>query len=102
MFSGPTMRTLFLLCSAVAFVVSPVCGQSSARPDEVQQQADDIVSVYRKIIVLTADDAAIDADARDRVLMLGKMLFQQNEEKLAALRLALSSSASKFDSFLNR
>jgi peptidoglycan/xylan/chitin deacetylase (PgdA/CDA1 family)/Flp pilus assembly protein TadD len=96
------MRTLFLLCSAVAFVVSPVCGQSSARPDEVQQQADDIVSVYRKIIVLTADDAAIDADARDRVLMLGKMLFQQNEEKLAALRLALSSSASKFDSFLNR
>jgi peptidoglycan/xylan/chitin deacetylase (PgdA/CDA1 family) len=71
-----------------------------ALPD-VNQQSDEIVATYRKIIVLTASQDSLDAVTRDRVSILGKMLFQQNEERISMLSADLSDKA-LLSAFLNR
>jgi hypothetical protein len=101
MLNGQTMRIRLLAFSAALLVAWPGLGQSSAGRHEITRQADDIVAAYRKIIVLTTDDATLDTEARERILMLGKMLFQQNEERLATLRAALSGDRSKSEAFLD-
>ncbi len=53
-------------------------------------QLDRIVAAYRKIIVLVAEEASLDPMNRERVSLAGKILFQQNQEHIAALSEALT------------
>lgn len=92
------MRRLFLLTFFLATAALP----NLAVAADPSQQADDIVSNFRKIIVLTADDAALDDVTRERVSILGRMLFQHNEEQLDALSSSLSADASALKAFLDR
>jgi len=58
--------------------------QSGAAPD-IARQSDAVVANYRKIIVLMDGAAALDPGVRDRASTAGKILFQQNQERLSAL-----------------
>jgi peptidoglycan/xylan/chitin deacetylase (PgdA/CDA1 family)/uncharacterized caspase-like protein len=85
-----------LLCLA-----APALLHSSAAPD-VAAQANAIVKTYRQIIVLTEDDDTLDDAERERISLLGRVLFQQNEERLSALASALGTDSTRVPVFLNR
>lgn len=57
----------------------------AAKETTVAQQADAIVANYRKIIVLMDGAGTLDPGVRERASTLGKILFQQNQERLSAL-----------------
>src|SRR5215472_5787465 len=76
--------------------------QSSASTPDLSRQADAIVATYRQIIVLTADDAALDDAQRERVSVLGRIFFQQNQDRLAALGSKLTADTKGQTSFLDR
>jgi peptidoglycan/xylan/chitin deacetylase (PgdA/CDA1 family)/tetratricopeptide (TPR) repeat protein len=101
-FYRQTMRTRLLVFWLVVLIARPGFSQSSAQQHAIRQQADDIVAAYRKIIVLTADDAPSGTEPDERILMLGRMLFQQNEERLRALRAAISADPAMAQLFLDR
>src|SRR5947209_4522810 len=87
----------------LAFLLSVSFLQSLASsPAEVARQADDIVNTYRKIIVLTSDDAPVDSATRERTSIMGRMLSQQNEDHIAALRTSLSADQGSLKTFLDR
>jgi len=54
------------------------------------KECDEIVANYRKIIVLMNGAGALDPGVRERASTAGKIIFQQNEEKLAALETLLT------------
>lgn len=56
------------------------------------KQMDDAVERYRKIIVLTEGEAALDAGTRERVSVLGRILFEQNSERLAEMSSSAANS----------
>jgi len=87
----------FLLCLA-----APLLLPSSVRAQDVAAQADAIVKTYRQIIVLTEDDDALDDAQREHISLLGRVLFQQNEERLATLGSALRSDSTRAAAFLGR
>lgn len=87
--------------SVVFLLASAVQGLCSTTP-EISRQADDIVSAYRKIIVLTSDDTALDDVTREHVSIIGRMLFQQNEDRLSALHSSLSADHAGLSAFLDR
>jgi peptidoglycan/xylan/chitin deacetylase (PgdA/CDA1 family)/tetratricopeptide (TPR) repeat protein len=92
------------LCFAIWLMASslPAFALPVGSTSDVGRQADEIVAGYRKIIVLTSDDAALDDITRDRVTTLGRILFQQNEERLEALSAGLSSDTGALTAFLDR
>jgi peptidoglycan/xylan/chitin deacetylase (PgdA/CDA1 family)/uncharacterized caspase-like protein len=92
---------LRILRSIVLLVISLQAVCAWAVPD-VSQQADEIVSTYRKIIVLTSDSGNTDATTREQVSIIGRMLFQQNEDHLAALGSSLSTDPVRLNQFLDR
>ena len=51
----------------------------------IAKQADTVVSNYRKIIVLMDGAGALDPGVRDRASTAGRILFQDNQERLSAL-----------------
>ena len=51
----------------------------------IAQQLDDIVANFRKIIVLTENEDALDEALRGRVLTVGRMLFSQNQVRITQL-----------------
>jgi peptidoglycan/xylan/chitin deacetylase (PgdA/CDA1 family)/tetratricopeptide (TPR) repeat protein len=65
------------------------------------QRANDIVSDYRKIIVLLDGEANLDPVNRERVLMVGKMLFQQNHERITNLSAGLGADLREIEAFLD-
>lgn len=69
---------------------------------DLGQQADEIVANYRKIIILTDDYSSLDAATQNRVAVVGRMLFQQNEERLTALSPSLSADPVALAKFLDR
>ncbi len=93
------MRIKYQFSIALAFVLWSGCHGFSLSGNEpaksTLQQADEIVADYRKIIVLMEDEASLDPVNRERVLMVGKILFQQNHELLAALSTTLSNDLEK-------
>ena len=91
-------RLITCFCAAVSLLLPTVL--HGGQP-EVAHQADEIINNYRKIIVLTSDDVQ-DATTRERVSIIGRMLFQQNEERLAALEGSLKADAGTLRSFLDR
>jgi peptidoglycan/xylan/chitin deacetylase (PgdA/CDA1 family)/tetratricopeptide (TPR) repeat protein len=76
--------------------------QSSASTPDLSRQADAIVATYRQIIVLTADDAALNDAQREHVSILGRIFFQQNQDRLAALSSTLAADPKRQLSFLDR
>ncbi len=52
--------------------------------------SDEIVANYRKIIVLMNGAGALDPGVKERASTAGKIIFQQNEEKLTALEALLT------------
>lgn len=79
----------------------------AASPAQTAQQLDQIVGTYRKIIVVMEDEASLDEMNRERVSIIGRVLFQQNQEQLSALSAALSadlvqSSSAAVEAFLDR
>ena len=92
------------LCFAIWLMASslPAFALPVGSTSDVGRQADEIVAGYRKIIVLTSDDAALDDITRDRVTTLGRILFQQNEERLEALSAGVSSDTGALTAFLDR
>ncbi|HEY6251411.1 MAG TPA: polysaccharide deacetylase family protein [Candidatus Angelobacter sp.] len=92
------MRKLLL----TALLLSPVFGLACIAPADVSTQADEIVAGYRKIIVLTSNQDSLDAFTRERVSILGKMLFQQNEERISALGDGLAANKTSLSEFLDR
>src|SRR5258708_32880496 len=93
------MRTrllfIFLLSSITAFGWQP-------GPSTVAQSADNIVANYRRVIVLMEDDPSLDAAKKERIVILARMLFEQNEENLEGLLAALVSEPAKLSAFLDR
>ncbi len=80
---------------------------NTAAPLQTARQLDEIVAAFRKIIVLTEGESLLDPINRERVSLVGRMLFQQNLESFAALSAALSSDLSAsghpaIESFLER
>ena len=57
----------------------------------IPQQLDDIVANFRKIIILTDNEDALDEALRGRVLTVGRMLFSQNQVRITQLSGELSA-----------
>ncbi len=88
------MKTAMSRSWAVCFVLvllacGSVRGQAGAT-SAVAKDSDEIVANYRKIIVLMNGAGALDPGVKERASTAGKILFQQNEEKLAALEALLT------------
>ena len=80
---------------------------SPAASAQLTAQMDQIVGAYRRIIVLMENDSSFDPVTLERASLIGKMLFQQNQERLSALDSSLSNELSgprvpSVESFLNR
>src|SRR6516162_4486512 len=106
-FTFPLFREDTMLLKSLALWVMlwpaiSAVSQSSASTPDLSRQADAIVATYRQIIVLTADDAALDDAQREHVSILGRIFFQQNQDRLAALSSALAADPKLQLSFLNR
>ena len=91
-----------LLYLSVLLTVSALYGLTPSAPGELAQQADDIVNTYRKIIVLTSDDGPGDSATGERASIIGRMLFQQNEDHIATLQTTLSADQGRLKAFLDR
>jgi len=63
----------------------PALPQRSSESAGVAAQADQIVRNFRRIIVLTEGEAALDPAVREQVSVIAQILFEENVEKLAAL-----------------
>jgi peptidoglycan/xylan/chitin deacetylase (PgdA/CDA1 family)/uncharacterized caspase-like protein len=50
-----------------------------------------IVDAYRKTIVLLESENSLDADAKTRAVLVGRLLYQENHQRLTALTETLSS-----------
>lgn len=94
------MRTRLLLALCLVFSFLHPAAQT-AQP-AAAQSADEIVANYRRIIVLMEDDPSLDAGQKQRIATLGRMLFEQNMEHLAALRGEISADPARLSAFLDR
>ena len=81
------IRILVLLVFAV-----PLC---LGQPSSISQQSDDIVATYRRIIILMDGVDSLDPATRERATTLGRMLFEQNLERLSQLSAQLTEEAGK-------
>ncbi len=119
------MRSKFLLIGlALGLALAGVCWYAFSRrpvpapapatheaaeapPAPIAQQLDEIVANFRKIIVLTDNEDALDEALRGRVLTVGRMLFSQNAVRISQLsgELVGELSALRFpntEAFLDR
>jgi len=63
----------------------PAAAPAPAAPDTLAQELADIITRYRKNIVLAADQAALDEETRERTTIVGRMIFEQNRHALEQL-----------------
>src|SRR5436305_10702044 len=92
------IKTFFLYLVFLLFV----CALGLASSAEQAQQTDEIFNTYRKIIVLTSDDGHADSATRERTSIIARMLFQQNEDRIAALRTSISADQGSLKTFLDQ
>jgi peptidoglycan/xylan/chitin deacetylase (PgdA/CDA1 family)/uncharacterized caspase-like protein len=96
--------TMLLLAAAICWFGFLHFRPSSPKVDrgaietQTAERLDQIVATFRKIIVLTEDADSLDSDTRYRVLTIGRILFQENQEHLSALSDSLSDEVGKSDS----
>ena len=93
-------RYLLQILWAAVLLLSSAYGFAAIA--DAGQQADEIVAAYRKIIVLTSDQESLDQITRDHIAILGKMLFQENEERISGLSASLSGDQAALNGFLDR
>jgi peptidoglycan/xylan/chitin deacetylase (PgdA/CDA1 family)/Tfp pilus assembly protein PilF len=78
------------------FFCGPAAAQSAV-DGEIAIHADSLVANYRKIIVLMDGAGALDPGVRDRASTAGKILFQENQDRLSALEQLLVAPLSGGD-----
>ncbi len=78
------VRRIAVLCGMLSFFF---CGPAAAQRavNGIAKHADSVVANYRKIIVLMDGAGALDPGVRDRASTAGKILFQENQDRLSAL-----------------
>jgi peptidoglycan/xylan/chitin deacetylase (PgdA/CDA1 family)/uncharacterized caspase-like protein len=89
---------------------APSTGTRAADPavqNETARQVDGAVATFRKIIVVMDGADALDEMNRERVTTVGRVLFQENQERLGALTATLSNQLAAgqypaIDAFLDR
>jgi len=59
-------------------------GWGASQP-ELARQISDIVTAYRKLIVLVESEASMDASQQERIPIVGKMIFHENQSRLESL-----------------
>src|SRR5689334_3856283 len=80
----PTNRT-DVAASLTPGAVTSAAPSPVAPPDPLLQKLDEIVARYRKTVVLLEEgDSLPDAD-RERASLVGKIIFQENHQAIAAL-----------------
>ena len=95
--------------SAPAPAPAPVTATATAKPaldvsalSTIANDMQALLASYRKIIVLTQDEAALSNEARAQANRVGQELFHENQERIARLdeaiaRLLASTSPARFD-----
>src|SRR2546425_1215832 len=104
-------RHSFAPCALVfAAAVTTACGQSQPKPatasvapvpapvspaepvlsPSLPGNLARIVDAYRKTIVLLESENSLDADARARAVLVGRLLYQENHQRLTTLAETLS------------
>jgi peptidoglycan/xylan/chitin deacetylase (PgdA/CDA1 family)/uncharacterized caspase-like protein len=83
---------------------APVLGDASAPAVEITieqlpQNLEEIVSRYRKTIVLLEDDASLSDTDRERASLVGKIIFQENHLALELLSRELTSEIAQAGDF---
>jgi len=74
-----------VLCGMLLFFFCGPAVAQSAVDGDIAKHADSVVANYRKIIVLMDGAGALDPGVRDRASTTGKILFQENQDRLSAL-----------------
>ena len=64
---------------------TPALSRSETPAAQLAREMDGVVERFRKILVLTEDEASLDPVTRDRVKTIGRAVFQQNLEYLSGL-----------------
>ena len=88
---APLSRSWAACVALLLLAGGPARGQAKAS-SALAKDTDEIVANYRKIIVLMNGAGALDPGVRERVSTAGKILFQQNQERLAALEEQITQS----------
>ncbi len=97
-FRSSTLCALFILLAFLITTASRSRQNPQTAPSTssavaiVQDQADAIVTTYRKIIVLMNGAAAVDPGVRERSETAGQILFQRNHTRLDALESQLTAA----------
>jgi len=72
-------------CGALLLLACGTARGQAGANSALAKDSDEIVANYRKIIVLMNGAGALDPGVRERASTAGKILFQQNQERLTAL-----------------
>ena len=91
------VRRIAVLCGMLWFFFCGPAAAQSAVDGEIAIHADSLVANYRKIIVLMDGAGALDPGVRDRASTAGKILFQENQDRLSALEQLLVAPLSGGD-----
>ncbi len=105
------MKTEWIRCWAACFALlllagMPTNGRVGAN-STIAVSSDEIVANYRKIIVLMNGAGALDPGVKERAATAGRVLFEQNLERLTALEALLTKAladgqSSAVEEFLSR
>jgi peptidoglycan/xylan/chitin deacetylase (PgdA/CDA1 family)/Tfp pilus assembly protein PilF len=77
---------------ALLLLVCGTAGAQASAKSTIAKDADEIVTNYRKIIVLMNGAGALDPGVRERASTAGKVLFQKNQEQLEKLEAQLTQA----------
>ncbi len=79
--------------------VSPAAASGTAAADPFQQRLEEIVARYRKTIVLLEDGETLPDADRERVSLVGRVIFQENHQALSNLSNELTGEIEKAGDF---
>src|SRR5689334_17493305 len=87
--------------SRTALVAAMACAVTAgAEAASLGTQVDAIVARYRKSIVLLSDQTSLDDEARERSLIVGRMLFEENREAIEELTRQVQASPAQIGELL--
>src|SRR5262245_60042918 len=104
--SVPAMSLLVLFACRGAQRPGPAPAQNPApavgaaptaapSPDAMAQMLPSILGAYRKIIVLLESEDSMSPEDRDRASLVGKIIFHENQQRLATLSELLAAEAAR-------
>jgi peptidoglycan/xylan/chitin deacetylase (PgdA/CDA1 family)/tetratricopeptide (TPR) repeat protein len=77
----------YVLCA----ISMALCAVSTARADTVEKAIDEIVTPYRKIIVLFADEDQLSEKEQEHAYIVGKILYHEKLDRLQEFQMYLES-----------